>query len=181
MTAGTKRDNTKHRQHQPNHTPAAAAAAGSKRRAAMRAVLATVLLLLAAVPARYHLASATGDDGQAGAHARQLTAVTAAAAARNAAGKLLLTPSKMQVKGHDLFYEAPVNAIGLLLILHKCGRSGSDHWPGSPACKDCLGAWRVAGGGLRVAPKTAECTVLGMHGSCSCNVKPSCLHPFTPA
>jgi hypothetical protein len=151
MTVSAKRDNTKLRQQHPSHIQAAAAA-GSKRRAAMRAVLATVLLLLAAVPARYHLASATGADGQAGAHARQLTAVAAAAEARNAAGKLLLTPSKMRVKGHDLFYEVPVNAIGLLLILHKCGRSGSDHWPRSPACKDCLGVLRGWSRGACVCP-----------------------------
>lgn len=68
-------------------------------------------------------------------------AAAAAAARRNAAGLPLLTPTKTQLStGHELFYESPPRPVGLLLILHKCGRSGSDHWPRSQPCPDCLGA-----------------------------------------
>lgn len=57
----------------------------------------------------------------------------------NAAGKPVLTPSRVKIAGHDIYFESPPRPSGLLIIMHKCGRSGSDHWPRSKSCLECEG------------------------------------------
>ncbi|PRW21108.1 multidrug resistance-associated 1 isoform X3 [Chlorella sorokiniana] len=58
---------------------------------------------------------------------------------QGAPGELAQTGGIFARLGHDLLYEAPQGARGLVLLLHKCGRSATDFWPRSPACPDCLG------------------------------------------
>lgn len=78
-------------------------------------------------------------DGGSGAADTAASGATPVPQQLNAAGKQLLTPTRIPWKGHDLYFESPLAARGLVLILHKCGRSGSDYWPRSAACAECTG------------------------------------------
>lgn len=51
-------------------------------------------------------------------------------------------PVKTSIAGHDVYFQLPPGGKpprGLVLLLHKCGRSGSDFWPKSPGCLECEG------------------------------------------
>lgn len=78
----------------------------------------------------------------------------------NAAGKPVLTPSRVKIAGHDIYFESPPRPSGLLIIMHKCGRSGSDHWPRSKSCLECEGV-RAAPLLLRLPPPFLCCALGG--------------------
>lgn len=104
------------------------------------ALAAAALLLWGAGPLA--LASPGLTSGQAARGLLQAAWTDAASSSGrrlNAAGKPPLTPSKTRIADHEVYFESPPNPRGLLFILHKCGRSASDHWPRSAACPDCLG------------------------------------------
>lgn len=127
---------------------AAAASAPARRRrrvaamAGAAACLCALLLALSAAQVRPQQQAAAG--AAVGVVTAPVNAAAAAASALNAAGQPLLTPTRILWQGHDLLYEAPQGARGLVLLLHKCGRSATDFWPRSPACPDCLGAGQGA-------------------------------------
>ncbi len=145
-------DATPRRTPSSRRSPAAAAAAAgapARRRrpfaamAAAAACLCILLLALSAIQVRPQQA-ATGASVGIAAGVMPAPVGTAAASGLNAAGRPLLTPQRTVWQGHDLLYEAPQGARGLVLLLHKCGRSATDFWPRSAACPDCLGAEEMA-------------------------------------
>lgn len=112
--------------------------AAGARRSRLRAVtaaaglLAAVLLLLTLACSQQLVIAISGISS---------AAVGSISAAGAAAGQLPLVPKRIQLSQHELLYQLPANSPpkGLVLVLHKCGRSASDHWPRSAACPDCLG------------------------------------------
>lgn len=56
----------------------------------------------------------------------------------NARGQPLLTPSNYKMYGRDVYYEIPVNPIGVLAMMHGCAHDASDFWP-RVSCPECDG------------------------------------------
>lgn len=146
-------------------SPAAAPAAGapSRRRrrvVAMAGAAACLCALLLVLSAAHVRPQSSGRN----------SAAVAVAGGKNAAGQPLLTPTRTTWEGHDLLYEAPQGARGLVLLLHKCGRSATDFWPRSTACPDCQGAARAG----RRRSRPAGCCSRGSpaHQSCLSRCSP---------
>ena len=64
-------------------------------------------------------------------------------ASLNAAGLPLMTPTSASAANHTYYFEIPIDPVGLLVMLHRCGRSAEDFWPPSGACPECIGGWRL--------------------------------------
>lgn len=148
-------------------SPAAATAGAPARRqrrvavmAGAAACLCVLLLTLSAAQVRPQQAAAGvavgAMPGMVPAPVGTAAAVPAPASGLNAAGQPLLTPTRTVWQGHDLLYEEPQGARGLVLLLHKCGRSATDFWPRSAACPDCLGAQLGVGAWRSDAQPTAR-------------------------
>ncbi|EFN51328.1 hypothetical protein CHLNCDRAFT_55184 [Chlorella variabilis] len=60
-------------------------------------------------------------------------------ASLNAAGLPLMTPTSASAANHTYYFEIPIDPVGLLVMLHRCGRSAEDFWPPSGACPECIG------------------------------------------
>ena len=108
--------------------------AGSTRHPAMRpaASWACLLALLLALVAPSHQSrDAPGSSLPAAAIGRRLAAPVP--------GRLLPTLTKFA--DHDLYYLKPDSPRGLVIILHKCGRTATDYFPWSreEVCHNCMG------------------------------------------
>lgn len=98
-----------------------------------RAVVAALLLALAVAPSQQlpaglgmrRLRSAGGGPsslgGAGGSGALRLRRRLAAAPP--------LTPTSTQVQEHDVLYQVPQNPVGLVVLLHKCGRNAGGQRP----------------------------------------------------
>ena len=96
-----------------------------------RALLAALLLALAMAPSQQLPAAA-------GFHRRRLAGSRHAAAGaggsegsarRQLAAAQPLTPVSTQVQGQEVLYQVPKKPIGMVVLLHKCGRSAGG-WDG---------------------------------------------------
>lgn len=101
-----------------------------------RALLAALLLALAMAPSQQLPAAA-------GFHRRRLAGSRHAAAGaggseglarRQLAAAQPLTPVSTQVQGQEVLYQVPKKPIGMVVLLHKCGRSAGGQLSGVGGC-----------------------------------------------
>lgn len=58
---------------------------------------------------------------------------------RNADNQPVLTVTKANIEGRDVYYEVPQAAVGMYVFFHGCAHNGYDHWPPQPGCEECRG------------------------------------------
>jgi hypothetical protein len=58
----------------------------------------------------------------------------------NRAGQPVLTPTRAELAGREVYYEVPQSPVGLLFFFHGCKHYAYDHWYPQPACPECRGA-----------------------------------------
>lgn len=139
MPADSRRSPAAHK----HRAAAAASGAPAWRRHPLLKMAAAACLLALVLALATHSTLAVGRSRATVPRARLRAAAAAGASAVvNAAGQPLLTPTKLDFQAHELYLEAPAGTPrGLVLLLHKCGRSASDFWPRSAACPKCSGEW----------------------------------------
>ena len=58
----------------------------------------------------------------------------------NRAGQPVLTPTRAELAGREVYYEVPQDPVALLFFFHGCKHYAYDHWYPHPACPECRGA-----------------------------------------
>ncbi|KAL4446853.1 hypothetical protein ABPG77_008097 [Micractinium sp. CCAP 211/92] len=58
---------------------------------------------------------------------------------RNADNQPVLTVTKANIDGRDVYYEVPQAVKGMYVFFHGCAHNGYDHWPPQPGCPECRG------------------------------------------